>query len=86
MKAQLLPEEDALDDPDEDGEADPTLPGDLWFRVGFSRARRKQASRRERGRIVYSRRLRRRAEKTRNTVIRSHSCETTSRKRTQYEW
>jgi len=27
----LLPEEDALDDPDDDDEADPTLPGDLWF-------------------------------------------------------
>jgi hypothetical protein len=27
----LLPEEDVLDDPDEDDEADPTLPGDLWF-------------------------------------------------------
>ena len=55
MNAQLLPEEDALDDPDEDGEADPTLPGDLWFRVGFSRARRKQTSGRDRGGIVYSR-------------------------------
>lgn len=29
---QLLPEEDALDDPDEDDETDLTLPGDLWFR------------------------------------------------------
>jgi hypothetical protein len=29
----LLPEEDAIEDPDEDDdEADPTLPGDLWFR------------------------------------------------------
>ncbi len=28
----LLPEEDALDDLDEDDEADPTVPGDLWFR------------------------------------------------------
>lgn len=27
----LLPEEDAIDDPDEDDEADPTLPGDLWY-------------------------------------------------------
>jgi hypothetical protein len=27
----LLPEEDALDDLDEDHEADPSLPGDLWF-------------------------------------------------------
>jgi hypothetical protein len=31
MIRHLLPEEDALDDPDDD-EADPTLPGDLWFR------------------------------------------------------
>jgi hypothetical protein len=30
----LLPEEDAIDDPDEDDEADPTVPGDLWFRLG----------------------------------------------------
>lgn len=28
----LLPEEDALDDLEEDDEADPTVPGDLWFR------------------------------------------------------
>lgn len=28
----LLPEEDAIDDPDEDDEADPTVPGDLWYR------------------------------------------------------
>jgi len=32
MICKLLPEEDALDDPDDDDEADPTLPGDLWFR------------------------------------------------------
>jgi hypothetical protein len=31
MIRNLLPEEDALDDPDDD-EADLTLPGDLWFR------------------------------------------------------
>jgi hypothetical protein len=31
MIRNLLPEEDALDDPDDD-DADPTLPGDLWFR------------------------------------------------------
>jgi hypothetical protein len=30
MIPNLLPEEDVLDDPDAD-EADPTLPGDLWF-------------------------------------------------------
>jgi hypothetical protein len=28
----LLPEEDALEDPDENDDADPTVPGDLWFR------------------------------------------------------
>jgi hypothetical protein len=27
----LLPEEDVLDDPDDDDEADPTVPGDLWY-------------------------------------------------------
>ena len=32
MSRNLLPEEDALDDPDDDDEADPSLPGDLWFR------------------------------------------------------
>jgi hypothetical protein len=32
MIRRLLPEEDALDDPDDDDQADPTLPGDLWFR------------------------------------------------------
>jgi hypothetical protein len=31
---QLLPEEDVLDDPDDDDEADPTVPGDLWFLTG----------------------------------------------------
>jgi hypothetical protein len=38
MIRNLLPEEDALDDPDDD-EADSTLPGDLWF-LGQSRAAR----------------------------------------------
>jgi hypothetical protein len=32
MIRHLLPEEDALDDPDDDDDADPTMPGDLWFR------------------------------------------------------
>jgi hypothetical protein len=32
MIRNLLPEEDALDDSDDDDEADPSLPGDLWFR------------------------------------------------------
>ena len=27
----LLPEEDAIDDLEDDDEADPNLPGDLWF-------------------------------------------------------
>jgi hypothetical protein len=31
--ASLLPEEDALDDLDDEDESDPTVPGDLWFRV-----------------------------------------------------
>ncbi len=32
MTLRLLPEEDAIDDLEEDDdEADPTLPGDLWF-------------------------------------------------------
>jgi hypothetical protein len=35
MNPRLLPEEDALDDPDDDGEADLSLPGDLWFRHRF---------------------------------------------------
>ena len=54
MNAQLLPEEDALDDPDEDGDADSTLPGDLWFRRGISDTRRNFGGRSSRGRIVYS--------------------------------
>jgi hypothetical protein len=29
----LLPEEDELDDPDDDGGIDFQLPGDLWFRT-----------------------------------------------------
>jgi hypothetical protein len=33
---RLLPEEDAIDDPDEDDEADPTVPGDLWFHQQMS--------------------------------------------------
>jgi hypothetical protein len=40
MIRNLLPEEDALDDPNDDDEADPTLPGDLWF-LNESRAARK---------------------------------------------
>jgi hypothetical protein len=33
LRPCLLPEEDAIDDPDDDDETDPTLPGDLWFRT-----------------------------------------------------
>jgi len=29
--AALLPEEEAIADPDEDGDIDPTVPGDLWL-------------------------------------------------------
>jgi hypothetical protein len=43
MTRNLLPEEDALDDPDDDDEADPTLPGDLWF-ISQSRALRRWTS------------------------------------------
>jgi hypothetical protein len=31
MFRHLLPEEDVIDDPDDDDEADATVPGDLWF-------------------------------------------------------
>jgi hypothetical protein len=31
LNRHLLPEEDAIDDPDEDDVADPTVPGDLWY-------------------------------------------------------
>jgi hypothetical protein len=31
MRLRLLPEEDAIDDLEDDDEADPNLPGDLWF-------------------------------------------------------
>jgi hypothetical protein len=34
LPRQLLPEEDVLDDPDDDDEADPSVPGDLWFLTG----------------------------------------------------
>lgn len=34
MFHQLLPEEDVLDDLDDDDEADPSVPGDLWFLTG----------------------------------------------------
>jgi hypothetical protein len=54
MTHQLLPEEDALDDPDDD-DADPTLPGDLWFRHRLPAALKTGVHRRASGHVVYSR-------------------------------
>jgi hypothetical protein len=53
MIRNLLPEEDALDDPDDD-EADPTLPGDLWFRRQLGSALKRGVRGRSLGRVVYS--------------------------------
>ncbi len=50
----LLPEEDALDDPDEDDGADPTLPGDLWFMTAAGPKSEIPTRRRRHERIVYS--------------------------------
>lgn len=55
MNPHLLPEEDAVEDPDDDSEIDPTLPGDLWFRFGFPAGREIMPVGRGPGRIVYSR-------------------------------
>jgi len=55
MIRNLLPEEDALDDPDDDDEADPTLPGDLWFRHGLRPAMKTSARRGTSGGVVYFR-------------------------------
>ena len=54
MIRNLLPEEDVLDDPDDD-EADPTLPGDLWFRRQSQAALMTGGRGRASGRVVYSR-------------------------------
>jgi hypothetical protein len=54
MIRHLLPEEDALDDPDDDDEADPTLPGDLWFRRQLDSALKRGVRGRASGRVVYS--------------------------------
>jgi hypothetical protein len=54
MIRNLLPEEDVLDDPDDD-EADPTLPGDLWFRRRLPCALKTGERGRASGHIVYSR-------------------------------
>lgn len=55
MTRNLLPEEDVLDDPDDDDEADPTLPGDLWFRRELRDAMMAGVRGRASGRVVYSR-------------------------------
>ena len=55
MPIQLLPEEDVLEDPDDDDEADPTLPGDLWFRLGRSTLRRVLDREIAQDPVVYSR-------------------------------
>ena len=55
MIRNLLPEEDALDDPDDDDEADPNLPGDLWFLSQSRAARKSSFGGRASGPIVYSR-------------------------------
>jgi hypothetical protein len=53
MIRNLLPEEDALDDPDDD-EADPTLPGDLWFLCQSRAARKSGIGGGASGPVVYS--------------------------------
>ena len=53
MNRNLLPEEDALDDPDDD-EADPTLPGDLWFLNQFHAAMKTLVGGKAPGSVVYS--------------------------------
>jgi hypothetical protein len=55
MSRNLLPEEDALDDPDDDDEADPTLPGDLWFLIQSRAAMTTGIGGRASGPVVYSR-------------------------------
>jgi hypothetical protein len=54
MIRNLLPEEDALDDPDDDDEADPALPGDLWFRRRLPAPLTRAVLRRGLGHGVYS--------------------------------
>jgi hypothetical protein len=55
MIRNLLPEEDALDDPDDDDEADPSLPGDLWFRSKSRVAIKPDVRGMAMGPVVYSR-------------------------------
>jgi hypothetical protein len=54
MIHNLLPEEDALEDPD-DEEADPSLPGDLWFLSQSRSAMKTGVGRSASGPVVYSR-------------------------------
>lgn len=54
MVRNLLPEEDVLDDSDDD-EADPTLPGDLWYLSHSHAAMKTRVDRRASGSVVYSR-------------------------------
>ena len=55
MTRNLLPEEDAIDDPDDDDEADPTLPGDLWFRSNSRAAMKSDVRGKATRPVVYSR-------------------------------
>jgi hypothetical protein len=55
MTHHLLPEEDALDDPDDADSADPTLPGDLWFLYWLPAALKTGMHGRASGHVVYSR-------------------------------
>jgi hypothetical protein len=55
MNRNLLPEEDALDDPDDGDDADPTLPGDLWFRRRLPDRLTRALLGRGSGHVVYSR-------------------------------
>ena len=54
MIRNLLPEEDAIDNPDDDDEADPTLPGDIWFRSQSRPTLKRGVRGRASGRVVYS--------------------------------
>lgn len=53
MNRNLLPEEDVLDDPDDD-EADPSLPGDLWYFNHSHAAVKTRSGGSASGAVVYS--------------------------------
>ena len=55
MSRPLLPEEDVLDDPGDEDEADPTIPADLWFRRRLPPARGSAIHQRTAEHVVYSR-------------------------------